>query len=100
MTQHSVHIAFAEASVSVRHRVCCGTLFRGRFIRLIRLSVAVNHGSTFELRTTLGAERGAKAAAEAGNNMVGIMVDVDESTEWGGGGGGGEGEEGGERETR
>lgn len=42
----------------------------------MRLRVAVNHGSTLELRTTLGAERGAKAAADAGNNMVGIMVVV------------------------
>jgi hypothetical protein len=40
----------------------------------MRLSVVVNHGSTLELRTTLGAERGAKAAADAGNNMVGIVV--------------------------
>ncbi len=40
----------------------------------MRLSVTVNHGSTLELRTTLGADRGAKAAAEAGSNMVGIMV--------------------------
>lgn len=45
-------------------------------MRLMRLSVAVSHGSTLELSTTLGAERGAKAAAEAGNNIVGIMVGV------------------------
>ena len=45
-------------------------------MRLTRLRVAVNHGSTLEFRTTLGAERGAKAAADAGNNMVGIMVVV------------------------
>jgi hypothetical protein len=40
---------------------------------LILLRVAVNHGSTLELRTTLHVDRGAKAAAEAGNNIVGIM---------------------------
>jgi len=39
----------------------------------IRLSVTVNHGSTLVLSTTFGADRGAKAAAEAGNNIVGIM---------------------------
>lgn len=78
--EHSDQMALAEERVSVRQRVCCGTLFNGRFIRLIRLSVAVNHGSTFEFRTTLQVERGAKAAAEAGNsNMVGIMT-VDSMT--------------------
>jgi hypothetical protein len=35
--------------------------------------VAVNQGSTLVLRTTLHVDRGAKAAAEAGNSIVGIM---------------------------
>jgi len=74
MIEHNDHIAFGDDSVSVRHRVCCGTLFNGRLIRLIRLSVAVNHGSTLELRTMLQVDaRGAKAAAEAGNIVGGIM---------------------------
>lgn len=38
-------------------------------MRFIRLSVCVNHGSTFELRTTLTEDAlGAKAAAEAGSS--------------------------------
>lgn len=58
--------------VSVRHRKCWGTLFKGLFILLILFSVAVNHGSTLVFRTMLGGDRGAKAAAEAGNNVIGI----------------------------
>lgn len=42
----------------------------------MRFKVAVNHGSTLELRTTLGAERGAKAAADAGSRVIGIMAGV------------------------
>jgi hypothetical protein len=39
----------------------------------MRFKVCVNHGSTFELRTTLTEDaRGAKAAAEAGSNCGGI----------------------------
>jgi hypothetical protein len=66
-------MAFGEDNVSVRQRVCCGTLLRGRFIRFILLSVAVNQGSTLELNTMLHVDLWAKAAAEAGNSIVGIM---------------------------
>jgi hypothetical protein len=39
----------------------------------MRFNVCVNHGSTFELRTTLTDDAlGAKAAAEAGSNWGGI----------------------------
>jgi len=42
-------------------------------MRFIRFNVAVNHGSTFELNTTLTDEAlGAKAAADAGSNWGGI----------------------------
>lgn len=41
-------------------------------MRLMRFSVAVSHGSGLELRTTLGGARGANAAADAGNNTVGM----------------------------
>jgi hypothetical protein len=71
--EQSVHMAFGEDNVSVRQRVCCGTLLRGRFIRFILLSVAVNQGSTLELNTMLHVDLWAKAAAEAGNSIVGIM---------------------------
>lgn len=38
-------------------------------MRFIRFKVCVNHGSTFELKTTLTDEAlGAKAAAEAGSS--------------------------------
>lgn len=38
-------------------------------MRFMRFSVCVNHGSTFELSTTLtDVARGAKAAAEAGKS--------------------------------
>lgn len=50
-------------------------------MRLIRFSVCVNHGSTFELRTTVGADRGAKAAAEAGSREIGIATFVRENSE-------------------
>jgi hypothetical protein len=66
-------MAFLPDSVSVRHRICCCTLLRGRLTRFIRLRVWVNHGSTLELRTTLTFALGAKAAADAGNNWIGIM---------------------------
>lgn len=43
-------------------------------MRFMRLRVCVNHGSTFELKTTLTVfALGAKAAAEAGNNCGGIV---------------------------
>lgn len=62
-------MAVEEDKVSVKHLWCCGTLLRGRLMRFIRFSVCVNHGSTFELKTTLTVfALGAKAAAEAGNN--------------------------------
>ena len=62
-------MAVDDDNVSVKHLWCCGTLFRGRLMRFMRLSVCVNHGSTFELRTTLTEEAlGAKAAAEAGSS--------------------------------
>ena len=61
-------MADGDESVSVKHRKCCGTLFKGLLMRFILFRVAVNHGSTLVLRTILGAERVAKAAAEAGNS--------------------------------
>lgn len=67
-------MAFCDDSVSVRHRVCWVTLFRGRFTRFTLLRVAVNHGATFLFSTTFGEERGAKAAAEEGSKTVGIMT--------------------------
>lgn len=70
-------MAFGDDNVSVKHLWCCGTLLRGRLMRLIRFSVCVNHGSTFELNTTLTEEaRGANAAAEAGNNWGGMSKNV------------------------
>jgi hypothetical protein len=74
MMEHSDQMAFEPDSVSVRHRMCCWTLFNGRLTRFIRFSVCVNHGSTLEARTTLTDDRGAKAAAEAGNNETGIVA--------------------------
>jgi hypothetical protein len=38
----------------------------------MRFSVWVNHDSTLELRTMVGFERGAKAAAEAGSRFIGM----------------------------
>lgn len=67
------HIAFAPERVSVRHRVCCCTLFNGRLTRFTLFNVCVNHGSTLDARTTLTVDRGAKAAAEAGSNEIGIV---------------------------
>lgn len=67
-------MADGDERVSVKHRKCCGTLFSGRFTRFILFNVAVNHGSTLVFRTTFGAARGAKAAAEAGSNTGGIVV--------------------------
>jgi hypothetical protein len=43
-------------------------------IRFMRFSVWVSHGSTLELRTMVGADRGAKAAAEAGRRLMGIAA--------------------------
>jgi hypothetical protein len=66
-------MAVGDDNVSVKHLWCCGTLLRGRFMRLMRFSVCVNHGSTFELKTTLTEDAlGAKAAAEAGSSCGGI----------------------------
>ena len=70
----SDQIAFFPDRVSVRHRVCCCTLFNGRFTLLTRFKVCVNQGSAFEFKTTLTVERGAKAAAEAGSSWIGMMM--------------------------
>lgn len=67
-------MADGDDRVSVKHRKCCDTLFSGRLIRFTLFRVAVNHGSTLEFRTMVGADRGAKAAAEAGNNTGGILM--------------------------
>jgi len=53
--------------------MCWGTLLSGRLIRLIRFKVAVNHGSTVVLRTTVGDERGANGAAVSGSSRAGIL---------------------------
>jgi hypothetical protein len=76
MIEHNDHIAFGDESVSVKHLVCCMTLFKGLLILLVLFNVAVNHGSALVFRTTLGADRGAKAAADAGNRFIGIMIDL------------------------
>lgn len=65
-------MAFVDDKVSVRHLVCCPTLFRGLLTRLIRFRVAVSHGSIRD-STTVGEDRGAKAAADDGSKTVGIM---------------------------
>lgn len=72
--EHNVQMALVDDSVSVRHRVCCVTLFRGRLTRLTRFKVAVSHGTTFRFSTTLGDDRGANAAADEGSKTVGIMT--------------------------
>jgi hypothetical protein len=74
MMEHNDHIALDPESVSVRHRECCCTLLSVRLTRFTRLSVCVNQGSTLELKTTLTVDRGAKAAAEAGSNEIGIVI--------------------------
>lgn len=66
-------MALGEDRVSVRHLVCCVTLFKGRFTRLTRFKVAVSHGSILVLNTTFGDDRGAKAAADDGSKTVGII---------------------------
>jgi len=77
MIEQRVHMAEGDDKVSVRQRKCCGTLFNGRLIRFILFRVAVNHGSTFVFRTTFGGDRGANAAADAGNNIVGMTVIIE-----------------------
>lgn len=73
MSEVSVQMAVGEDNVSVKQRWCWATLLSGRFTRFTRFSVAVNHGSTLELKTTFTEEaRGAKAAADAGNNCGGM----------------------------
>ena len=72
--EQSDQMALGPDSVSVRQRVCCWTLFKGRLTRLTLLSVCVNHGSALEAKTTFTLERGAKAAAEAGSNEIGMVV--------------------------
>lgn len=73
--EHRVQIACGEDRVSVRHLVCCVTLFNGLLTRLTRFKVAVNQGSILAFKTTLGEDRGANAAAEEGSKTVGIMDD-------------------------
>lgn len=72
--EQRVQIAFGEERVSVKHRVCWVTLFRGRLTRLTRFRVCVNHGATLVFKTTFGEDRGAKAAADDGSKTVGIMA--------------------------
>jgi hypothetical protein len=67
-------MALGEDKVSVRHLVCCVTLFRGRLTRLTRFKVAVSHGSILVFNTTFGEDRGAKAAADDGSRTVGITT--------------------------
>ena len=67
-------MAEGDDRVSVKHRKCWETLFKGLFTRFILFSVAVNQGSTLELRTTLGVPRGAKAAADAGSKVMGMVA--------------------------
>ena len=43
-------------------------------MRLIRFKVCVSHVSTLEPRTIVGAERGEKAAAEAGSIVKGMLI--------------------------
>jgi hypothetical protein len=76
MMEHNDHMALGDDKVSVRHLVCCMTLFKGLLILLVLFNVAVSHGSALVFRTTLGADRGANAAADAGNRFIGIMIDV------------------------
>lgn len=49
------------------------TLLSGRLTLLTAFIRAVNHGSDFAPSTTLHVDRGANAAAEAGNNTDGII---------------------------
>lgn len=78
MIEHKVQMADGPERISVKHRKCWGTLFSGRFTRLTLFSVAVNHGSTLEFSTIFGAARGAKAAAEAGKRLIGIVMSFGE----------------------
>lgn len=68
-------MAFSLDRISVRQRVCCMTLLRGRFTRFTLLSVWVNHCSGRpDPSTTLTEDAlGAKAAAEAGSSCGGIV---------------------------
>jgi hypothetical protein len=76
MIEQRVQMAFVEDSVSVKHRVCWVTLFNGRLTRFTLFNVAVNQGSTLAARTTLGDDLGAKAAADAGSRILGIMIEA------------------------
>ena len=76
ISEHRFQIAVGDESDSVRHLMCCGALLSGRLTRLILLSVAVSHGSTVLLRTTVGGERGEKGDAVFGSSTLGI-VDVE-----------------------
>jgi len=67
-------MALGDDRVSVRHRVCWVTLFKGRLTRFTRFRAAVSHGSTLRFKTTFGDDRGAKAAADEGSKTVGIMI--------------------------
>lgn len=75
--EQRVQMAFWDDRVSVKHRVCCVTLLRGRLTRLTLFNVTVNHGSTREFNTTFGDDLGAKAAADAGSRIVRILAEWD-----------------------
>lgn len=79
--EHNVQMAFGEDKVSVKHRVCCVTLFKGRLTRLTRFKVAVSQGSTLVFNTTLGEDRGANAAADDGSKTVGMMTRCDDGAD-------------------
>jgi hypothetical protein len=74
MMELSDQMAFFPDKSSVRHLVCCWTLFNGRFTLLTRFRVCVNQASALDCKTTLTVERGAKAAAEAGSSWIGMVM--------------------------
>ncbi len=67
-------MAEGDERVSVKHRKCWETLFKGLLTRFILFNVAVNQGSTLLVRTTFGVPRGAKAAADAGSRVIGMIT--------------------------
>ena len=73
--EHKVHNAEGAAKVSVRHFVCWAGLLSVLFIRLMRLKVWVNQGSAFEPKTMFGLPRVAKAFADAGNSVTGMIAE-------------------------
>ena len=52
----------------------------GLLIRFILFKVCVNHGSGFDPRTIFGFPRVAKAFADAGNRLAGILVVIVSAT--------------------